>query len=204
MHALRLRGPLAADSTARTLHALVLALAIWYAIWSIVTLPLYPDQMARLLRLQFIIVAELVPIATLVLLRLGHFRQAAFLYLAGNWAQATYNIAVNGSIQITSTAYYITLPIMATWLLGSREAFWTGGVCLGSALILTLIQGPNNVLPTPPPRLPLLVWANLVQLTLTAAAPLAHILRTLRETLAQSRSDQEELQQYKLHLEQLV
>jgi len=48
MHALRLRGPLAADSTARTLHALVLALAIWYAIWSIVTLPLYPDQNALL------------------------------------------------------------------------------------------------------------------------------------------------------------
>jgi signal transduction histidine kinase/DNA-binding response OmpR family regulator len=140
----------------------------------------------------------------LILLRLGRFRQAAFLYLAGNWVQATYNIAVNGSIQITSTAYYITLPILATWLLGFREAFWTAGVCLGSALVLALVQGPNKVLPTAPPRLPLLVWANLVMLTLTAAAPLAHILRTLRETLAQSRRDQEELQQYKQDLEQLV
>jgi signal transduction histidine kinase/FixJ family two-component response regulator len=203
-HALRLRGPLAADSTARTLHALVLTLAIWSAIWSIVTLPFYPDQTARLLRLRFVVVAELVPIATLILLRLGHFRQAAFMYLAGNWVQATYNIAVNGSIQITSTAYYITLPILATWLLGFREAFWTAGVCLTTALILTLIQGPNNALPAAPPRLPLLVWANLVQLTLTAAAPLAHIVRTLRETLAQSRGDQEELQQYKQQLEQLV
>jgi signal transduction histidine kinase len=204
IRALRLRGPLAADPTAQVLHALVLALAIWSAIWSAVTLPLYPDQSARLLRLQFIIVVELVPIATLILLRLGYLRQAAFLYLAGNWVQATYNIVASGSIQITSTAYYITLPILATWLLGFREAFWTAGVCLGSALILTLVQGPNHVLPTAPPRLPWLVWANLVQLTLTAAAPLAHILQTLRETLARSRSAQEELRQYKQHLEQVV
>ena len=160
--------------------------------------------MARLLRLRFVIVADLVPVTTLILLRLGHFRQAAYFYLAGQWVQATYNIAINGSIQITSTAFYITLPILATWLLGFREAFWTAGVCLGSALILALRQGPNSVLPTAPLRPPLLIWANLVQLTLTAAAPLAHILQTLRETLAQSRSDQEELRQYKQHLEQVV
>ena len=205
VHALRLRGPLAADPTARILHALVLALAIWSAIWTIVTLPLYPNLTARLLRLRFIVMAELVPVATLILLRFGHFRQAAYVYLAGQWVHATYNIAVNGSIQITSTAFYITLPILATSLLGFREAFWTAGVCLGSALILVLRQGlPNSVLPAAPLRLPLLIWANLVQLTLTAMAPVAHILQTLRETLAQSRSAQEELRQYKQHLEQVV
>lgn len=50
----------------------------------------------------------------------------------------------------------------------------------------------------------MLIWANLVQLTLTAAAPVGHILQTLRKTLAQSRSAQEELQRYKQHLEQVV
>ena len=190
LHALRLRGPLSADPTARILHALVLALTIWSAIWTVVTLPLYPNLMARLLRLRFVIVADLIPVTTLILLRLGHFRQATYVYLTGQWAQATYNIAINGSIEITSTAFYITLPILATWLLGFREAFWTAGVCLGSALILALRQGPNSVLPTAPLRPPLLIWANLVQLTLTAAAPVGHILQTL--------------QQYKEHLEQVV
>ena len=191
LYALRLRGPLSADPTARILHALVLALTIWSAIWTIFTLPLYPNLMARLLRLRFVMVADLVPVTTLILLRLGHFRQATYVYLTGQWVQATYNIAINGSIEITSTAFYITLPILATWLLGFREAFWTAGVCLGSALILALRQGPNSVfLPTAPLRPPLLIWANLVQLTLTAAAPVAHILQTL--------------QQYKEHLEQVV
>jgi signal transduction histidine kinase/CheY-like chemotaxis protein len=204
MHSLRLRGPLAADATARILHALVLALTVWSALWTIATLPLYPNLMARLLRLRFVIIADLVPLVTLILLRLGHFRQAAYVYLAGQWVQATYNIVINGSIEITSTAFYITLPILATWLLGFREAFWTAGVCLGSALILALRQVPAGAIPTAPLRPPLLIWANLVQLTLTAAVPLAQILRTLRETLAQSRTHQEELQQYKQHLEQLV
>ena len=203
IHSLRLRGPLAADPTARVLHALVLALAIWFAGWSIATLPLYPNLMARLDRLRFVALAELVPVTTLVLLRLGHFRQAAFFFLAGEWLHATYNIAISGTLQITSTAYYITLPILATWLLGIREAFWTAGVCLGSALILALGQPSNSIPPAAPPP-PLLIWANLVQLTLTAAAPLGHILQTLRETLAQSRRAHEELQQYKQHLEQVV
>jgi signal transduction histidine kinase/DNA-binding response OmpR family regulator len=149
-------------------------------------------------------VVGLVPVLTLVLLRLGHFRQAAYFYLVGTWVHATYNIARTGSIQITSTAFYITLPVLAAWLLGFREAFWTAGVCLGSALIFTLRQEPNSVPPTATLIPPVLIWANIVQLTLTAAAPLAHILRTLRETLAQSRRDQEELRQYKQHLERLV
>ncbi len=190
MHTLRLRGPLAADPTARTLHLLVLLLTIWYAIWSIVTLPLYPNLTAKLLRLRFVIVADLVPVTTLILLRLGYLRQAAYVYMAGTWAQATYNIATYGSIQLTSTAFYITLPILAAWLLGFREAFWTASVCLGSALIIALRQGSTGVLPTTPQTLPLLMWANLVQLTLTAAAPVAHILQTLRE--------------HKEHLEQMV
>jgi signal transduction histidine kinase/CheY-like chemotaxis protein len=204
LHGLRLRGPLAADSTAQILHALVLALTFWSAIWTVATLPQYPSLIAKLLRIRFVLVADLIPIATLILLRLGHFRQAAYIYLIGQWVQATYNIAVNGSIQITSTAFYITLPILATWLLGFKEAFWTAGVCLGTALVLALRQVPNGVLPPPPPRPPLLIWANLVQLTLVAAAPLAHILQTLKKTLEQSRSTQEELRQYKERLEQVV
>jgi len=204
VHALRLRGPLAADPTAQILYALVLALIIWSAIWTIATLPQYPNLIAKLVRLRFIIVADLVPVTTLIFLRSGYFRQAAYVYLTGQWVQATYNIAINGSIQITSTAFYITLPILATWLLGFKEAFWAAGVCLGSALILALRQVPNSVLPTAPLRPPLLIWANLVQLTLTAAVPLAHVLQTLRKTLEQSRSAQEELRRYKEQLEQVV
>jgi hypothetical protein len=61
-HPLRLRGPLAGDSTAELLHTLVLALAIWFAAWSLFTLPLYSTLVAVLLRLRFVVMAELVPV----------------------------------------------------------------------------------------------------------------------------------------------
>src|SRR3954452_3286993 len=94
--ALRLRGPLATDPTARLLHALVLSLAIWYAFWTIVLIPLYPDQGARL---GVALVAELAPTAALFLLRLGLFRQAAAAYLAIAWLHATYRMSLNGGIR---------------------------------------------------------------------------------------------------------
>ena len=40
---MRLCGPLAADPTARMLHALVLALAIWWGLWTIILMPLTYD-----------------------------------------------------------------------------------------------------------------------------------------------------------------
>src|SRR5438270_341142 len=80
--ALRLRGPLATDPIARLLHALVLSLGIWYAFWSIVLIPLYPNKGARL---GVALSAELAPISALVLLRLGLFRRASVAYLAIAW-----------------------------------------------------------------------------------------------------------------------
>jgi signal transduction histidine kinase/CheY-like chemotaxis protein len=177
---------------------------IWSAIWTIATLPNYPNLTARLARIQFVLVADLIPVATLILLRLGYFRQAAYFYLAGQWVQATYNVAIAGSIEITSTAFYITVPILATWLFGFREALWTAGVCLTTALVMALRQEPNSVLPSAPLRPPLLIWANVVQLTLTAAVPVAQILQTLRKALADSRSAQDELRLYKQQLEEVV
>ena len=67
-------------------------------------------------------VADLVPVTTLILLRLGHFRQATYVYLTGQWAHATYNVAAAGSIQITSTAFYITLPILGNVAVGVQRS----------------------------------------------------------------------------------
>src|SRR3954452_14902637 len=87
---LRLRGPLATDPIARLLHALVLSLGIWYAFWSIVLIPLYPNKGVRL---GVALLAELARISALVLLRLGLFRQAAVAYLAIAWLHATYRMS---------------------------------------------------------------------------------------------------------------
>src|ERR1700758_3784876 len=120
--ALRLRGPLATDPIARLLHALVLSLAIWYAFWTIVLIPLYPNRGARM---GVALLAEAGTIAALILLRLGLFRHASVVYLAGAWLHTTVRMTLNGGIRSTAQLIYVTLPILAIWLLGNRAALWT-------------------------------------------------------------------------------
>ena len=147
---LRLRGPLAENPTARTLHALLLSFAIWFGFWSIVLLLVYPN----LARLAADILYQATLVAALVLLRYGSFRQASLVYLAGMWVSATTRIAIGTGIHSTTQVVYVTLPILATWLLGYRAAMWTAGACLGSSLVfacleLVGVRARNPILATP-------------------------------------------------------
>ncbi len=199
--AFRLRGPLAENPTARILHVLVLVIAIWYALWSVILLPLYPQLGIRLALALFM---EAGPVAALVLLRLGFLRQASLAYLTGAWAAATFSMASRGGIRSTSQVYYVALPILATWLLGYRGALWTAGVCLASALVFAILALAGLDLARIAPVTPIATWVTLVQVILIAAVPVAHVFETLRHTLAQSNRTQQELHDYKERLEQLV
>jgi two-component system, cell cycle sensor histidine kinase and response regulator CckA len=187
---LRLRGPLAEDPTAPVLHVLVLALAVWYGLWSIILLPLYPNLGARL---AVAILLEVSLVAALVLLRYGLLRQASLVYLAGTWVGATVRIALSDGIRSTSQVLYVTLPILATWLLGNRAALWTAGVCLGSSLVFACLDLAGLHRSLIIPITPLATWALLLQVILTGVVPVVHVLRTLRETLARSHRTGEEL-----------
>ena len=198
---LRLRGPLAEDRMAQMLHVLVLALAVWYAAWSVILLPLYPDVVARV---QVALVAEAAPVATLILLRVGRLKQACLVYLAATWLATTLRLALSGGIRSTSQVHYVTLPILAAWLLGYRAALWTAGICLASALTFAILQLAGVNFSHIVPVTPLATWSTLVQVTLIGAVPVAQILRTLRDTLAESSRRQDELREYKEDLERLV
>ena len=183
------------------LHALVLALAIWFALWSIALAPFYPFSA---LKLGIQILEEVGPVAALTLLRLGFLRQASLVYLGGAWVFATVVIALNGGVRSPDQAFYVALPILATWLLGYRAALWTARV-LGSALVFAYIELAGVHFVDIVPGTPLGIWAGvLLQVILIAAVPVAQFLRDLQEALSESRQTQAELRDYKEHLEQLV
>jgi len=188
-HALRLRGSLAEDPTARTLHALLLSLAIWFGFWSTVFLLVNPN----LARLAVDGLYQVTLVAALVLLRYGSFRQASLVYLAGLWVSATARIAIGTGIHSTTQVVYVTMPILATWLLGYRAAMWTAGACLGSSLVFACLELAGERRVDPIVGTPLATWNILLQVTLTGVVPLAHVLRTLKATLSQSRRTEEEL-----------
>jgi len=164
-------------------------------------LPLYPNVPVRLL---VAVLNEVGPVAALVLLRMGSLRRAALVYLICAWAMCTVVIALNGGIRSPGQVHYVTLPILATWLLGYEAALWTAGLCLCSALVFALLELVGINLARIIPLTPLAIWSRLFQVILIGAVPVAQVLRALRESLARSLQTEQELQEYKEHLEQLV
>jgi PAS domain S-box-containing protein len=187
---LRLNGPLAKDPTAQTLYALLLVLAVWFGVWNISLLLIYP----HLDRLLVAVLQQVALVAPLALLRYGLLRQASLVYLTCTWLSATVRIAIGTGIHSTTQIIYVTLPILAVWLLGYRAALWTAGACLGSSLIFACLDlaGVHRVDPILAPT-PLATWSFLLYVTLSGVVPLAHVMRTLRTTLAESHRNAEEL-----------
>ncbi len=145
-HALRLRGPLAGDPTAQTLHAFLLSLALWLGTWSAILLPLYPHPPRRIIGA---VIQILIPLGPLVVLRLGFLRRASLFYLGLSWAFATYIVAFNGGIRSPLMAYFLAVPIMASWLLGFGGAVWSIAACASSSLAFAFIDMAGIDLPRP-------------------------------------------------------
>ena len=196
---LRLRGPLAADPTARTLHVLLAGVLAFDVVSYVVQRPFSPNKPVSMWNL-FLLLAGM--IGALVLLRRGALKAASITYLTTLWIYATIVIRVAGGIRTFGGAYYLALPILAAWLLGYRAALWNVALSLGAALLFAIVESIGFWhFPTPTP---FGAWIHLTQATIVAAVPVAHTLRRLRAALSESRRTQDELEQYRDRLEDLV
>ena len=181
---LRLRGPLANDSTARILHVLLLALVIWLTLSTLLVL-----LSTSVARLNFFLVPSLLVIlvVALLLLRAGFLRAASLIYLSGMFLYVTSIMILTGGIRnAPGLVFYASLPISAAWLFGYRATLWMAGVCISTALVQTLLDLSGMKLHPYLPAKPLAAWTFLVMAILIAALPVAHVLRTLQASLAQS------------------
>jgi signal transduction histidine kinase/CheY-like chemotaxis protein len=131
----------------------------------------------------------------------GWFRSAGWTYLLATWCFVTLSTAARGGVHSTSQVYYVVLPILATWLFGYSAALWTAGLCLGTGLIFAVLEMSGVRFAGVIPVTPMATWAILAQVIVIGTVPVAQILRTLQDTLAQSRRNQDQLQEYKEHLE---
>ncbi len=181
---------MANDPAARILNALLLALVAWLTLSTLLVVLVTPV----VARLNLFLVPSLVVILVLArtLLRLGFLRAASLVYLLGMFLYVTTIIVLTGGIRnAPGLVFYASLPISAAWLFGYRATLWMAGLCVSSALILTFLDlGGVKLHPYLPAR-PVAAWGFLVMAILIAALPVAHVLRTLQDSLAQShRSEQ--------------
>jgi signal transduction histidine kinase/CheY-like chemotaxis protein len=189
-----LRGPLAVDQTARMLHVLLAALAVWVVAGWFATIPFAQVSLPRVLYPAVLLASYAI---ALVILRLGNFQRASLAYLAGIWIWATLVSYSYGGIHSPGALLYVSLPASAAWLLGYTSVMWTAGACLLSALVFTVLEMTHVSLPFQAKATPLGIWIVIVQAALINALPVGQIIGRLRETL-------KDLRQHQQHLESLV
>jgi PAS domain S-box-containing protein len=181
----RLQGPLANNSTAAILHVLVSALIIWFTLATLMVY-LFTAVVAHL-NLFLVPSLLLILVVVLVLLRLGFLQAATMVYLSGMWLYVTTIMVLTGGVRnAPALVFYAALPISAAWLWGYRATLWMAGLCISSALVLTLLDLGGVKLHPYLPAKPLAAWTFLVMAILIAALPVAQVLRTLQNSLVQS------------------
>jgi signal transduction histidine kinase len=179
-----LRGSLAADETARMLHVLIAALAVWLAAGWVATIPFASMSFPRIFNT---VVMEASYATALVLLRLGHFRRASLAYLAATWIWATLVSFSFGGVHIPGALLYVSLPASAAWLLGYKAGIWTAGGCLLGALVFTVLEMTHASFSFQRQSTPLGTWFIIVQSVLINAIPVGQIIGRLRETITELR-----------------
>jgi signal transduction histidine kinase len=119
------------------------------------------------------------------------------IYLSGYWLLLTTTIILNGGIHSVAAGLYLVIPISAAWLLGYPAALVNAGICLGTLLILTVLEMSGRPMPRYFPGTPMGTWITIVAGMIMAAVPIARILQIYQEALAR-------LREYQGHLEELV
>ncbi len=143
---------------------------------------------------------------SLSVLRRGSLRKSALVYAWGMWLAFSVLIFFCGGIQSPALIFYMALPISAAWLFGYRGALWTAAGCLASGFVLAVFEkadvGPYMYFGNG--RFGFGMAPNLILATLIAAVPVARVLKTLQDALAQRRRVEEELLRHQEHLQELV
>ncbi len=200
---MRLRGPLAGEVRARTLHGLVVGLLLY--IWIVhipVIVPLFVARKAGSTLAN--VYLTLIYGITLALLRRGSLRQASVFFLAGTWIAATVFIVFGGGIQSTALVHYVNLPILAAWLLGASAAGVMTAICLGGSLLLAVLAQSGYVLPQYFPGAPFGNWSSVAMATLGTVVPVLFVLNALNEALEKRQGAEEALRQANEKLEKRV
>ncbi len=201
-NAVRLSGPLAADPTATVLHSLIVGVLCWFVLQIAVILPFFAFRKAA--SAATALFAGTACVIAISLLRRGRLRAAGIIYLLGIWVMSTGIIVLNRGIYSVGLVYYIALPVTGAWLFGFRAALRIAAVCVGSALVLALLEMAGRPLPPYFPGRPFGIWTMVAAATVMTAVPVARVLQLLKETLLMHRAAQKALREYQGRLEEVV
>jgi signal transduction histidine kinase/CheY-like chemotaxis protein len=199
-HAVRLRGPLANQPSAKTLHYLLVGYTT-SLIAEAAAAPFWPRKAAAA---SLIVFMTLTALSALILLNRGRFRVASWIYLCTLWLLSTVIIILGGGARSQDTVFYIALSISAAWLVGYWSALAIAGTCISSLLIMAVLEVNGVPMPHYFTGEPIPNWVNFVVAMAIAAVPVGWVLQMLSRSLVRSQEAEAALIQHQEQLEYLV
>ena len=190
---LHIPSSLAGNSTAAALHQLLMGLLGWTVFYGAILLPFVTPKP---LGSGLVLGGQVATFATALFhLRQGRVRLASLIYLSGLWVTATVVIVLNGGIRSLGLVWYVAIPMSAAWLLGSRGAVVSAGLCLGTSLGLAVIGITGVRLPEYFKATPFGIWAVALEATIAGSVPVLVVLRTLSGSLETAQRSMTEMRE---------
>jgi PAS domain S-box-containing protein len=184
---LRLRGPLSGNLRARMLHALLLGILAWTFFHALFIQAFFIRRKPAILAM--VAALALAAVASLYLLKRGSLRKAAIVYVISVWFLISFLVFLSGGIRSPALLFYAALGISAAWLFSYRSALLIMAGCIGSGVVLAILEmmgvGPYRYFPGTP-------IANLTILNLAvviAGVPVAHSIKALQKALRECDAD---------------
>jgi signal transduction histidine kinase/ActR/RegA family two-component response regulator len=199
--ALRLRGPLASNPSARVLHSLLLWLAGWRIASFALILPFATKRLGVALLFSFILAIDLAGIRWL---RRNSLAPAALTFLTAHWLAYTIVIALSSGIHSRGMVMYLVLPISAAWLMGTIPALLSAGICLASTALVAVLQNSGVKFPDYFETAGIVCWSETLVAAIIILVPVLRILQILQEALDKSRTAEQALEESRIGLEAMV
>ena len=99
------------------------------------------------------------PLISVVLVRRGHLRAAAWVLVASWWCVATILVSLNGGVHSAGMGLFVPVIVFAGWLLGKAAAIFAGVLFFAISLAFALVEHYGIVLPKYFPGSPIVIWA---------------------------------------------
>jgi PAS domain S-box-containing protein len=140
------------------LNTILLSVMAFALIYGFIALFLYDNPVPLLASVGVVVVLWSV---ALVLIRRGHVRPAALLFLSVLWVIVTFVAIAYGGVGASATGTYLTVAFAAGLLLGTRAGFGFAGISLLASLGMLCAEA-TGVLGAPlVDATPLAMWAGL-------------------------------------------
>jgi PAS domain S-box-containing protein len=184
---------------ARTLRSLLLGVLLWLVVFAAVSLPFAARRNTGFLLAILLLFSVLASVAAL---GKGRVKLASWIFLSSLWFVATVLTIFSGGIASRGLMLYLSISIMAAWLLGRRAALLSAGLFLGMALVLALLEIAGVHLPKFFPGSPIVVWMMLLLFAGIAILPMSEVLLALETALKRTQEKVDDLKLRELALQE--